>query len=225
MGTFLLSVTSPESLSWIGFVVLAIALVGEAATCIIPAKWGTLHREAAFAFAILAAGGYAVERVGDDAIIDVLKDRTKTAEAVLAKIPKSRTLTTEQSNKLQAALKSFSGEYMDVRIYPNNSEIKGIEKQLEDALMGAGWQINVFQQLSGGPSITPGMVVQVDPSVEPRAKEAAAILVRALKSAALETSGPEGITPDSDLGGTWGRPMYKFRLIIGIAPTGTVTEK
>jgi hypothetical protein len=86
MGSFLLSIASPETLSWAGFVVLAIALVGEAAVCIIPPKWETLHRELAFAFAILAAGAYAVERVGDDAIIDALKVRATTAESNAAKL-------------------------------------------------------------------------------------------------------------------------------------------
>lgn len=79
MGTFLLSIASPELLSWTGFVVLAIALIGEVAVCVIPKKWEVVHREAAFAFAVLAAAGYAVERVGDDAIIDALKSRATTA--------------------------------------------------------------------------------------------------------------------------------------------------
>jgi hypothetical protein len=58
MGAFLLSYFSAETLSWAGFVVLVIALVGEAGIALIAiiSSWEALHKELAFVFAIVAAG-------------------------------------------------------------------------------------------------------------------------------------------------------------------------
>jgi len=52
MGAFLLSIFSAETLSWVGFVILGFALVGEVAVILIPSKWERLHKELAFAFAV-----------------------------------------------------------------------------------------------------------------------------------------------------------------------------
>src|SRR6185437_15527214 len=107
MGNFLLSITSPETLSWTGFIGLLIALVGEAAIYIVSKKWKLFHREAAFLFAILAAGSYAIERVGDDAIISGLKQHNERLGAQLKAIKKPRLLTFEQRENLVGKLKPF----------------------------------------------------------------------------------------------------------------------
>ena len=69
--------------------ILATALVGEAAVWLFPKK---LEAMAAFVFGVLAAGGYAIERVGDDAIIDALKNRAKVAEGTLSKLTSDRVI-------------------------------------------------------------------------------------------------------------------------------------
>jgi len=68
MGPLLLSMFSPESLSWGGFVILILAMLGEVGVYVIPPRWEALHGAAVFGFAALAVAGYAIERVGDDAI-------------------------------------------------------------------------------------------------------------------------------------------------------------
>jgi len=108
VGDLLLSLASPGFLSWAGFVVLAGALVGEAGVCIIPAKWEKLHREMAFAFALLAAAGYAVERIGDDAIIHRLESRAETAEGQLKEITSPRTISLEERAKFISCMKATS---------------------------------------------------------------------------------------------------------------------
>ena len=158
MGEFLLSIASPELLSWTGFVILAIALVGEAAVCIIPIKWETFHREAAFAFAILAAAGYAVERVGDDAIIDTLKTRAVAAETVasdaktraahaeleLAKINEPRKMTNAQMHNFVATLRAYKDKGFWVMVQKSVSSKYGEQidfgNQLREAFAQADWK-------------------------------------------------------------------------------------
>ena len=67
MEKLLLSALSPKVISWGGSVVLISAMLGEVAVNLIPEK-RSAHRAAAFGFAALAVAGYAVERIGDDAI-------------------------------------------------------------------------------------------------------------------------------------------------------------
>jgi hypothetical protein len=110
MGNFLLSIASAETLSWIGFVVLGAALLGEAAVAIIPARWETLHKELAFGFAILAAGGYAVERLGDDTIVHGLDARATKAETEVTRLRAARTLTPERQQFVADAVKPFPGQ-------------------------------------------------------------------------------------------------------------------
>ncbi len=108
MGEFLLSIASPELLSWGGFVALVIALIGEAGIWLIPKKWERLHAEVALA--VLAAIGYAVERLGDDAIIDALKNRASIAESQLANLKKPRTFTLARQQFVSAATAPYAGQ-------------------------------------------------------------------------------------------------------------------
>jgi hypothetical protein len=105
MANFLLSITSAETVSWIGFVALAAALLGEVAVILIPAKWERLHKELAFGFAMLAAAGYSLERIGDDAVLAALQHRASTAEIELKKIEGPRDITPSERESLVNCLK------------------------------------------------------------------------------------------------------------------------
>jgi hypothetical protein len=108
MGNLLLSYFSAATLSWAGFIVLVIALVGEAGIALIAivSTGETIHKELAFVFAIVAAAGYAVERVGDDAIIKALENRAEAAEGELKKIEGPRNITEAEHSKLASCLKA-----------------------------------------------------------------------------------------------------------------------
>jgi hypothetical protein len=80
---------------------LIAALVGEAAVYVVSRRWEGFHREAAFVFAVLAAGAYAIERVGDDAIIAALE----TARDELKKIEGPRDFTESERTILISCLR------------------------------------------------------------------------------------------------------------------------
>jgi hypothetical protein len=103
MGAFLLSTFSAETLSWTGFAILGLALVGEVAVFLI--RSGRLHKELAFGFAVLAAGGYAVERIGDDAIVKALEARATAAEIGLKTVTAVRVITLDQHSEIVTCLK------------------------------------------------------------------------------------------------------------------------
>jgi hypothetical protein len=60
---------SPEAVSWIGFITFGIALIGAAGLFLLSDKLGKLHKSLGGGLAVLAACGYAIERIGDAAII------------------------------------------------------------------------------------------------------------------------------------------------------------
>jgi len=178
MSHFLLSFFSPGSLSWAGFIGLSIALLGEAGVCILPSKWTSTHRELAFAFAVLAAGAYAVERVGDDAIIAALEIRANTAEAKLA----DRTWSDVSIARIGAAVASFGGQRFTMNTYWQDPEPTNFTKRLgEAALIGiAHWQfIQPKAHLVG--RVT-GITVDVADNADDQSHKAAAALVGAIKA-------------------------------------------
>jgi hypothetical protein len=188
MGAFLLSIASPESLSWIGFVVLAAALVGEAAVCIIPKKWETLHRELVFAFAVLAAGGYAVERVGDDAIIHALESRAASAEKELAK-SRPRILDKAQQESVRQSISRFSGLQFDIITYPDDKESRNLLVQIGEALLASGWQFKpppargfLFAELVEGVEVeyAPSRATDMKPAAEALAETLTKNAIRAI---------------------------------------------
>ena len=180
MGNFLLSIFSAEILSWTGFVVLGMALVGEAGVAIIPTKWEKLHKELAFGFAVLAAAGYAVERVGDEAIIDALKGRAATAEASLKKLTSDRELTDEQIAVIANKLRWFAGQEYRVTTFWDMREPLAITNRIHAALQLANWKYlpheTATMMLGGIESVQ----VWIHPEADPRAKEAAKGLIDAL---------------------------------------------
>jgi hypothetical protein len=64
----------------------------------------------ALGFAVLAAGGYAVERVGDEAIMTALQQRADVAETSLRKLTADRVPTTDQIGAIVKTLGKFSGQ-------------------------------------------------------------------------------------------------------------------
>ncbi len=188
MGAFLLSIAAPELLSWTGFVVLAIALIGEVGICVIPKKWEVIHREAAFAFAVLAAAGYATERVGDDAIVDALKNRATTAESAFTKLKAPRTLEPERQEAIAKSVRLFAGQRYRVAISQAADDGPAFWASLYATLKNAGW---VFVSPVGPPTIgdppanipiaaIPGVEIRFDAAKEKELTPAALALGNAL---------------------------------------------
>jgi hypothetical protein len=188
MGTFLLSITSAESLSWIGFVVLAIALIGEAGICVIPAKWEKMHRDGAFAFAILAAAGYAVERVGDDAILDALKMRATSAEDTLKKITADRSLTDEQVARMASMLLPFAGQQFTINTYWQDREPTKFSKRIGDNALIAGARWQYVRPTGILVARISGIVVSVSHDADEMTRGAASALISAFKAVDLDAS-------------------------------------
>jgi hypothetical protein len=135
----LLSFASPESLSWTGFAMLAIALAGEVGVFVTPAKWERLHRELAFGFAVLAAVGYMIERVGDDAMLEALNSRATTAESELKKISPRR-LVGDAAEKARAAL-SVAPMRLPIGVVSRllDSEGQDFADDIADVFNKVGW--------------------------------------------------------------------------------------
>jgi hypothetical protein len=213
MGDFLLSIASPDSLSWTGFVVLAIALLGEAAIFIIPENF---HGGFAFAFAVLAAGGYAVERVGDDAIIDGLKVRITTDEKTITALKSAtpglpdRSLTLEQQRLVAEAVKLFPGTPFVVSIL-NDPEPIDLLPQIENPLIAAHWvekdwppgnsSVIIQYTRAGKPGVGLNTVrvlyVQADVSRASDLGPAAIALANVLKAEGIAAKAEVGQMPDT----------------------------
>lgn len=137
MASWLLSLFSAETISWSGFVVLIIALLGEVAVFLIPSE--KLHKELAFGFAILAAAGVAIETIGNDAIVTELQHRASSAEASLKKIEGPRDITETQHASLVECLKK-SSQKGPVLIKPGllNGDAPQIAEQIRNVFEEAG---------------------------------------------------------------------------------------
>ena len=122
--SWLLSNFSPETLSWVGFKLLLIALAGEAGVALLAiiSKKDLLHKEIAFALAIIAAGSYAIERIGDDAIIESFTKRATTAESAFARLKAPRTLDAKRQQFIADA----------VRLWPNQRYRVSISQAADD---------------------------------------------------------------------------------------------
>jgi len=161
MGSLLLSYFSPESLSWAGFFVLVFALVGEAGAALVAiiSKGEMFHKELAFVLAIVAAGAYAIERVGDDAIISTLeaaRDELKTLES-------PRTIKPEERAKIVRCLNAAPTKGpIFIRPGMMDSDAPEIGEQLEKIFDEAGGFEK--KQWTEGPAFTwrtPGIFLVV----------------------------------------------------------------
>jgi hypothetical protein len=218
MRDLLLSSLSAETLSWAGFAVLGIALVGEAGVALLAliSKWEIAHKELAFVLAILAAAGYAVERVGDDAIIAGLKSQVATDGETIAALKSAtpgmpdRSLTLEQQHHIAEAVKSFPGTPFVVSIL-NDPEPIDLLPQIEGALIAAHW-VEKDWPSAGGPIIVQftrpgkpgvglnslrGVYVQADVSRASDLGTAAVFLANALKAEGIAATSQVGQMPDT----------------------------
>jgi hypothetical protein len=143
---FLLSIASPQAVSWAGFIILGIALVGEAGLGVVPIKWERLHKELAFVFAVLAAGGYAIERIGDDAVLGKITQKADQAELALQKFREPRSISQDAAAKIIAEMQKFPKTPVVFGVVQEAEPIALMER-LSAVLISAGW---VEQEWKGG---------------------------------------------------------------------------
>jgi hypothetical protein len=113
MRDLLLSVVSPEHLSFIGFLVLAAGLLGEVAVLTAPFDEHWSHKPLGFAFAALVLAGYVVGHIGDDEVAARSEARAIKAELELSKIKEPRTISeANQKNCWHACKRAQKGRYL-----------------------------------------------------------------------------------------------------------------
>jgi len=185
LGHFLLSIASAETISWIGFVTLGLALVGEVAVILIPPKWERLHKELAFGFAVLAAGGYAVERVGDEAIMAALQHRADVAETSLKKLTADRVPTADQIGAIVKKLSAFSGQEYQMVTFWDMREPLALANRVHSAMQSSGWKYIPYETATMMLGGIEGIQVWVHPAADGQVRKAANTLMDALNSADL----------------------------------------
>jgi hypothetical protein len=141
MREFLLSVASPEFLSWLGFLLLAAGLLGEVAVLVEPFENHWTHKPLGFAFAAIVLAGYVIGHIGDDAISERFVARAAKAELELTNIKTPRTLTDENKEKMLKCLQE--GPKGKVYIRPVMLDTDGplLGKQLEEVFKAAGFSV------------------------------------------------------------------------------------
>jgi hypothetical protein len=208
VGAFLLSVASPEKLSWIGFVVLIIAMVGEVGVCLIPSQWENFHRHMTFILLVLAAAGYSTERVGDDAIIAALERRASAAEAKIA----PRKLVVTQQADVTLKIIAFKGQHFFGQVGTPISDARILWGSIVKALQDGEWQL-----ISAGGTGNPPAADVLNPPEgvaifvtkgDAATVPAANALVLALRDAGLEANDGYSDKPDMSAG--------KIKIAIGV---------
>lgn len=160
---FILSLGSPAAISWTGFVVLALALIGEAGIFLVPEKLDRIHKTMGFWLAILAAAGYAIERIGDDAIID-------GARHELAQIEAARIVTPSQQQIVVQLLADAAKGPVSIA-YPmtDSTDARAFAETIKETLKKAGYTlIDAPQGYAGMLSFSePGAFLLVHNLTEP----------------------------------------------------------
>jgi hypothetical protein len=132
----LLSIASPEFLSWTGFLLLALGLLGEVAVLVEPFEQHWTHKPLGFAFAAVVLVGYVIGHIGDDAITAKFESRATKAKTALERITSHRTIKQPQS--MVEKLKLFAGVPFDVGVQTDGEPVD-LMSQLAQALTDAGW--------------------------------------------------------------------------------------
>src|SRR6266511_2000235 len=182
MRELLFSIASPETLSWIGFLLLAFGLLGEVAIFVIPTNRHTLHSLLGLGFAAIVLIGYVTGHIGDDVIFDQVKERAEKAERRLA----DRKLSDQQVAKIAGKLKEYSGQEYEIIAFWNNKESVALMNRMISALDLAQWK--QFKPDSQG-LLFPGLIgvqVWVRPPTSEKTMGAARALVSVLKGEVLE---------------------------------------
>lgn len=143
MGPFLLSIATPETLSKIGFILLALGLLGEVAILLIPTERHLLHNLLGLGFAAVVVVGYLVGHIGDDEAFRVVSERAANAEADLRKIEGPRDITASEHASLVSCLREAPSKGV-VHVRPGF--IQGDAPQIADQIKkvfeeAGGWEI------------------------------------------------------------------------------------
>ena len=108
MRDFLLSIATPEKLSWIGFLILIGGLLGEIA--IASPEGRRLNRVLVFLFAAVVLSGHLISHMGEEERSAQLTERAKRAELELSRLKSPRIITDHDFQTLVARLRPFAGK-------------------------------------------------------------------------------------------------------------------
>ncbi len=182
MRQFLLSMASPEFLSWLGLLLLAVGLLGQVAVLVEPFESHWTHKPLGFSFAAIVLIGYVIGHIGDDAIAARFESRAKTAEETLKKITSDRVLSDEQVGAIVQKIRSFAGQEYHITTFWEMREPLAIANRVLAALQSAAWKFVPPASptfLIGGE----GVQVWVHPAADEQVRKAANTLVDALNGA------------------------------------------
>jgi hypothetical protein len=179
----LLTVATPEHLTWLGFMLLAGGLVGEVAILTEPLESHWSHKLIGFICAVFVAVGYVIGHLGDEAIATRFENRAVTAEEKLNKLTSDRVLA--DARAMVEELKSFGGQEYQMVTFWEMREPLATANLIHAALQTAGWKyipLDRATMMLGG---IEGVQVWVHPNADPQARRAAEQLVLELNKAHL----------------------------------------
>lgn len=137
MREFLLSVATPESLSQIGFLIFAFALLGEIGVQLL--RWKVLRRVLAVVFAGAILAGHLINRIGDEA-------RVTAAENELSALKAPRyPLTNEQRDSLTKVLEAvpINERFEVIVLWPQINGVQRYADDVQQVFSSAKWQAKV----------------------------------------------------------------------------------
>jgi hypothetical protein len=149
MRELLLSIASPGSLSWAGFLILALGLLGEVAILVIPAEKQFWHNILALVFAAVVLVGYLIGHIGDDEIAARFELRATNAELQLEKLKQPRLLSEGQISRIASKVREFSGTRFDAAVVPGDPEAIIFLTHITATLESAGWMWIEFNPPTG----------------------------------------------------------------------------
>lgn len=138
MRELLLAVASPGTLSGIGFVVLALSLLGEVAVLVVPTERHVLHNVLGLGFAAGVLVGYLIGHIGDDEAFKIVSDRATLAENKLKRF-EPRDLTSSQRASVVAAIEQFKGQKYSGSVVQGLDDGCSFWKILYGVLNAAKW--------------------------------------------------------------------------------------
>src|SRR5260221_6088902 len=183
MRELLLSVASPVLLSWIGFLILALGLLGEVGVYLLSPKWKTLHGGLVFTFAAVVLVGYLIGHIGDDEIIAKLTERAEKAEGRLA----DRVLTDAQLDSIAGKIKEFAGQQFDITTFWDLKEPLATANRIYLALQMGGWTYIKPDSQGFLLGVLAGVHVWVHPGAAEKTKRGAEALISEMIAEGMES--------------------------------------
>jgi hypothetical protein len=173
MRDFLLSIAAPETLIWIGFILLAAGLLGEVAVLTAPFETHWTHKPVGFTCAAIVLVGYVIGHIGDDAMASRFERRATDAEKALNElklsgVPKPpRTLSDSQQTKIAEEIRPWAGQLSTFNVAQDTNSISLLRLLRKTVEMG-GWklggsQIGDIEMDGAGVVIGIGVEIQVHP--------------------------------------------------------------